>query len=157
MYISYATKPPQVTFYCPSGDGAGAPPEPEQAPAPAPAPAPPSPLEKKTKTPSECRHYIATTGCGWTSESSCPGQAAGKAGLARDDNSEGLACCCDLALWKGFPAEPTPLPSAPAPASQAAAPADILYQDLGWLETRLAQLTLNYLLNSLSICTLTHV
>lgn len=41
-----------------------------------------------------CAEFCSSTGCGWTSEWSCPWQPTGSKGQASDDGSDGYDCCC---------------------------------------------------------------
>merc|ERR1711862_555746 len=41
-----------------------------------------------------CAEFCSSTGCGWTSEWSCPWQPRGSKGQASDDGSDGYDCCC---------------------------------------------------------------
>jgi hypothetical protein len=41
-----------------------------------------------------CETYLATIGCGWTQEWSCPGELVGSSGIAQSDGSLGFTCCC---------------------------------------------------------------
>jgi len=46
-------------------------------------------------TDSGCESYCSSTGCGWTSQYSCPwSAAAGTKGRAGQDGSKGFDCCC---------------------------------------------------------------
>ena len=50
--------------------------------------------------PPVCSKYLADSGCGWTSDYSCPGQVGGSKGTASNDGSEGYKCCCELGWFK---------------------------------------------------------
>jgi len=52
------------------------------------------------QAPSECDQYMATTGCGWTAQWSCPNQGRGTQGVAGNDGSPGYRCCCSDGLWQ---------------------------------------------------------
>lgn len=57
-----------------------------------------------------CRLYMVGTGCGWTSNRSCPGQQpVGANGTMADDNSTDYRCCCGLRLWRPVCPEPCAL------------------------------------------------
>jgi len=48
----------------------------------------------------QCHAYLASTGCSWTQDHSCPGQPEGWSGVAGDDGSTGFKCCCKYEMWK---------------------------------------------------------
>lgn len=48
----------------------------------------------------ECHNYYDATGCSWTTDFNCPGQAAGHVGVAGNDNTTGYECCCAQDMWK---------------------------------------------------------
>jgi len=67
----------------------------------------------RCKQEDECDNYMATTGCGWTEQFSCPDEPAGSEGKSSDDGTIGYRCCCMRGLWKDGISLQTPQPTPP--------------------------------------------
>lgn len=95
-------------------------------PTPVPSPSPPTPTPPPTPD-GNCGSYCSLTGCGWTSDWSCPWQPTGAQGHASDDGSVGYDCCCKQRTsleqpCGGSAPVPTPTPVVPTPTPVAPTP-----------------------------------
>lgn len=83
-----------------------------------PTPPTPTPITPTPSPSGTCGSYCSTTGCGWTSDWSCPWQPSGAQGHASDDGTLGYSCCCKQRTSEDQPcggSAPTPPPPTPVP------------------------------------------